>query len=119
MRGNLRGVSEGVLEALARGLQLDEAERAHLFDLARAAGPMSRPRRRSAAQRVQRIIDAMTEAPALVQNGRRDILAANRLGFALYSEMDLAPGRRTGSAPGTTPSRCCAPRPAVIRTTGT
>ena len=52
-RGNLRGVSEGVLEALARGLQLDEAERAHLFDLARAAGPTSRrappPLRRSSA----------------------------------------------------------------------
>src|SRR4051812_11155475 len=52
-RGNLSGVSEGVLEALALGLQLDEAEHAHLFDLARAAGPVSRPRRRSAAQRVR------------------------------------------------------------------
>jgi transcriptional regulator with XRE-family HTH domain len=101
-RGNLRGVSEGVLEALARGLQLDEAERAHLFDLARAAGPLSRPRRRSAAQRVrpsvQRIIDAMTDAPALVQNGRGDVLAANRLGLALYSEMDLAPPRPANHA---------------------
>jgi len=96
-RGNLRGVSEGVLDALARGLQLDEAERAHLFDLARAAGPMPRPRRRPARQRVrpsvQRILDAMTDAPAIVQDGRLDIFAANRLGFALYSEMDLAPGR--------------------------
>ena len=96
-RGNLRGVSESVLEALARGLQLDEAERAHLFDLARAAGPMPRPRRRPAKQRVrpsvQRILDAMTGAPAIVQDGRLNILAANRLGLALYSEMDLAPGR--------------------------
>lgn len=96
-RGNLRGVSESVLEALARGLQLDEAERAHLFDLARAAGPMPRQRRRPAKQRVrpsvQRILDAMTDAPALVQDGRLDIFAANRLGFALYSEMGLAPGR--------------------------
>ena len=40
-RGNARGVSESVLEAFARALQLDEAERAHLFDLARAA-PMRR-----------------------------------------------------------------------------
>jgi transcriptional regulator with XRE-family HTH domain len=96
-RGNLRGVSESVLEALARGLQLDEAERAHLFDLARAAGPMRRPRRRPAKHHVrasvQRILDAMTDAPAIVQDGRLNILAANRLGFALYSEMDLAPGR--------------------------
>jgi transcriptional regulator with XRE-family HTH domain len=99
-RGNLRGVSEGVLEALARGLQLDDAERAHLFDLARAGGPAPPPRsrpRRAAKQGVrpsmQRILDAMTGAPAIVQDGRLNILAANRLGYALYSEMDLAPGR--------------------------
>jgi transcriptional regulator with XRE-family HTH domain len=88
-RGSLGGVSESVLEALARGLQLDDAERAHLFDLARAAQPVAlRPRRR-AQQRVrpsvQRLVDAMS-APALVQNGRLDILAANALGRALYSE---------------------------------
>src|SRR5439155_13163038 len=34
-RGNLSGVSETVLEALARVLHLDETERRHLFDLAR------------------------------------------------------------------------------------
>ena len=102
-RGDLRGVSEGVLEALARGLRLDEAERAHLLDLARAAGPTSPARRRRSAQprvrpSVQRIIDAMTHAPALVQDGRGDVLAANRLGYALYSEMDLAPGRPANHA---------------------
>ena len=101
-RGNLRGVSESVLEALARGLQLDEAERAHLFDLARAAGPTPPARRRPGKHRVrpgvQRILDALTGAPALVQNGRLDVLAANRLGFALYSEMDLAPGRPANHA---------------------
>jgi len=101
-RGNLRGVSEIVLEALARGLGLDEAERAHLFDLARAAGPLSGQRRRSTTTRVrpsvQRIIDAMTDAPALVQNARLDIFAANRLGYALYSEMDLTPGQPANHA---------------------
>jgi transcriptional regulator with XRE-family HTH domain len=93
-RGNLKGVSESVLEALARALQLDEAERAHLFDLARAAGPAARPRRRSARRirpSVQRILDAMTGAPAFAQNGRLDILAANSLGRALYSEMFADP----------------------------
>ena len=94
-RGNLRGVSEGVLEALARGLKLDDAERAHLLDLARAAGPVPRPRRRPAKQgvrpAVQRLLDAITGAPALVQDGRLNVLAANQLGLALYSEMDLAP----------------------------
>jgi len=95
-RGNLSGASESVLDAVARALQLDEAERVHLFDLARAAGP-GRTRRRSTPKQVrpsvQRILDAMTDAPALVQNGRLDILAANRLGRALYSELYLEPTR--------------------------
>ena len=40
----------------------------------------------------------MTTAPALVQNGRGDVLSANRLGYALYSEMDLAPGQPANHA---------------------
>src|SRR5687768_9042911 len=52
-RGDISGVSEGVLEALARALQLDDAERAHLFDLARAAGPMAKRRRRSAPKQIR------------------------------------------------------------------
>ncbi len=101
-RGNLRGVSQGVLDALARGLQLNDAEHAHLLDLARAAGPTSPARRRPAQHGVrpgvQRFIDAITEAPVLVQNGRGDVLAANRLGYALYSEMDLKPGQPANHA---------------------
>jgi transcriptional regulator with XRE-family HTH domain len=99
-RGNLSGASESVLDAVARALQLDEAERAHLFDLARAAGP-GRTRRRSAPKQVrpsvQRILDAMTHAPAFVQNGRLDILAANQLGYALYST-HVSPGRPANGA---------------------
>ena len=95
-RGNLKGVSETVLDALARGLRLDDAERAHLFDLARAAGPTTaRPRRRSpqlVRPSVQRILDSMA-TPAFAQNGRLDVLAANRLGRALYSEMFADPVR--------------------------
>ncbi len=101
-RGNVAGVSESVLEALARALQLDEAERAHLFDLARAQHTTSRPRRRRAPQRirpgVRRMLDAMTGAPALVRNGRMDILGANGLGCALYSEMYVDPRRPVNSA---------------------
>ncbi len=89
-RGNLHGVSEQVLDALARALQLDEAERTHLFDLARAASATPATRRRTAAQRVrpsvQRILD-LVGAPAWVRNARHDLLAANRLGYALYSEL--------------------------------
>jgi transcriptional regulator with XRE-family HTH domain len=96
-RGNMSGASESVLNALARALQLDDAERSHLYDLARAVTPRPSTRRRSASQRVrpglQRILDALYDVPADVRNGRRDILAANRLGYALYSEMYVDPAR--------------------------
>jgi transcriptional regulator with XRE-family HTH domain len=89
-RGNLRGVSEQVLDALARALQLDEAERTHLFDLARAANTTPTARFRTVSQRVrpsvQRILD-LVAAPAWVRNARHDLLAANRLGYGLYSEL--------------------------------
>jgi transcriptional regulator with XRE-family HTH domain len=88
-RGDARGVSDDVLDAIARTLQLDEAERAHLFDLFRAAATSRPARRRPSQERVrptvQRVLDSMTTVPAYVRNGRLDILAANRLGAALYS----------------------------------
>ena len=90
-RGNVSGVSELVLEALARALQLDDAERGHLFDLARAAGRagMASPRRpRPVKTRirpvVQRILDQIA-APATVRNARLDYIGANHLGRALYA----------------------------------
>jgi transcriptional regulator with XRE-family HTH domain len=89
-RGNAAGVSDAVLEALSRALQLDETERAHLFDLVRAAHPSPRRRRRGAQQRirptVQHMLDAMFGVPAFVRNGRLDLLCANRLFRALYSQ---------------------------------
>jgi transcriptional regulator with XRE-family HTH domain len=91
-RGDMNGVSDSVLEALARALQLDEAERAHLFDLARAVRPPTwAQRRRVSRQRVrpsvQHVLDGLTGAAAFVHNPRLDNLAANLLGYALYSEM--------------------------------
>jgi transcriptional regulator with XRE-family HTH domain len=90
-RGNLSGVSESVLEALARALQLDDAERAHLFDLARTANPVATARRRRPVPQrvrptVQRIIDTMG-APAIVRNSRLDYVASNALGRALYAPL--------------------------------
>jgi len=88
-RGNASGASEDVIEGVARALQLDEAERAHLFDLVRAANATSRTTRRRPTQErvrpvVQRILDSMA-VPAYVRNGRLDLLAANPLGRALYA----------------------------------
>ena len=90
-RGQVSGVSELVLEALARALQLDDAERAHLFDLARAAGRVgtvsprrSRPPKTRVRPVVQRLLDQI-EAPAIVSTVFGDYLAANTLGRALYA----------------------------------
>ncbi|HEX6355647.1 helix-turn-helix transcriptional regulator [Actinophytocola sp.] len=92
-RGALAGVSPSVLDAVARALRLDDAERAYLFDLSRAAdgtSAMVRPRRRKPKQwtphpSLRWTLDAITEGPAFVGNGRMDLLAANRLARAFYS----------------------------------
>jgi len=89
-RGNATNVSDSVLEALARALQLDDAERAHLYDLVRAANPVAPKPRRRAQQKVRpvvaRILDTIG-APAIVRNSRVDYLAANQLGRALYAPL--------------------------------
>lgn len=93
-RGNLAGASEGVLEALSAALQLDEAEREHLFALARTAGPgRNRPRPKTGAVRpvILTMLEAIVGAPAWVRNGRHDILAMNALGAALYSPILSSP----------------------------
>src|ERR1700722_8781925 len=91
-RGSLAGVSDGVLDAVAGALRLDEAERAHLFDLARAANDRAAGRRRRPARGTVRpslewMIDAMTGAAAFVVNSRQDLLAANQLGRAFYAPL--------------------------------
>ena len=99
-RGNLAGASESVLDALGRALQLDEAERAHLFDLARAANTTAAPRRRASGNRVRpgvRVLDAIT-APAWIRNGRADVLAVNTLGAALYAPVFDDPVRPANTA---------------------
>jgi transcriptional regulator with XRE-family HTH domain len=141
-RGDMSGVSQSVLEALARALELDDAERAHLFDLARAAQPSGAPpRRRQVKQRVRPevhwTLEAITGAAAFVGNARLDILAANELGRALFSELYAAPARPinsarfvfldpraetfyvTGSASPASASRSCAGPRVVTRTTAT
>ncbi|WP_051800963.1 helix-turn-helix transcriptional regulator [Streptomyces sp. NRRL F-525] len=96
-RGNAGGVSDSVLEALSRALRLDEAERAHLFALAHAAGTGTRTPARTPRPHVrpsiQRVLDSMSTTPAYVRNRRLDILATNRLGSALISPILATPGR--------------------------
>ncbi|MCZ4549207.1 helix-turn-helix transcriptional regulator [Gordonia rubripertincta] len=101
-RGTIAGASASVLDAIARALQLDDTERAHLLDLARAADgiPTSgRQRRRSSKPTAPRLslqwaLDSITDGVAFVRNQRQDLLATNELGKAFYSPI-LGDGGRT------------------------
>jgi transcriptional regulator with XRE-family HTH domain len=101
-RGNARGVSESVLDAVSQALRLDDAEHDHLLDLARAANAERPPRRTVTPQRVprsiQRLVDSMDGVPAFVRNGRMDYLHANPLAQALYSGAFSDPVRPVNSA---------------------
>jgi len=95
-RGNLGGASQSVLDAVANALQLDEAERAHLHDLARTASTRAgtgRIARATVRPQVQWLLDSMTGTAAYVRNARIDILATNTLGRALYAPVFEMPGR--------------------------
>ncbi|WP_449386164.1 helix-turn-helix transcriptional regulator [Cellulomonas soli] len=107
-RGNLAGVSEEVLEALTEALQLDEAERGHLFDLARTANASGAARSRARRAptpvlrpAVQRILDSL-DAPAFVRNACLDVVGTNLLARALYAPLydspSCAPGEPVNSA---------------------
>jgi len=102
-RGNLAGASESVLDGVARALQLDDAERAHLFDLARAAQPTPARNRRTPGATtvpasVKQVLDAIADAPAWVRNARHDLLAANALARALYAPLLADPRRPANNA---------------------
>lgn len=99
-RGNLAGVSDTVLDAIAGALQLDEAEREHLRDLARAANASPTASRAPRTPRgsvdrlrpsIQRLVDAVTEAPVVIRNQYFDYVAFNALGRALYAPVFADP----------------------------
>jgi transcriptional regulator with XRE-family HTH domain len=96
-RGSLAGVSASVLDAIARALQLDDAERAHLLRLAHQANgsnallrPSRRPRQWTVRPSLQWSLDAIT-TPAILVNLRQDLIAANHLGRAMYSDLYADP----------------------------
>ncbi|MEV7797114.1 helix-turn-helix transcriptional regulator [Streptomyces sp. NPDC087512] len=106
-RGDIAGVSPSVLEALARALRLDDAERAHLVNLAQAADgsdTLTHPRRRRTKEQwkphrsLQWVLDAVTAGPAFVRNGRMDVLAANPLFRAFYTDLYATPGNQENLA---------------------
>lgn len=103
-KGDLTGVSDEVLDALARTLRLDEDENAYLYDLARSAQRPARARPTSRAQTavpqpVQLLIDSMSTTPVIALSRRLDVLAANALGRALFDVVYASPTRRSAASP--------------------
>ncbi|GAA3219860.1 helix-turn-helix transcriptional regulator [Actinocorallia longicatena] len=94
-RGKLSSASDGVLDGVARALHLDDAEREHLFEIARRTPPTSAPRRRTAARKIrpelQHMLDAITDAPAWIRNDRHDLLAADDVAAMLRAEAGRHP----------------------------
>ena len=142
-RGQIAGASTGVLDALARALQLDETERAHLLDLARAADgiPTSgRPRRRTPSKAASRLslqwtLEAITGRGRVRPGPAAEPDRDEHSGRAFYSPVIgdsgrtpnlarfqfLDPAARTSTPTGTCSPRCvsasCAPKRAATRTT--
>ena len=90
-RGDATGVSESVIDGIARALRLDDAEHAHLHgpDPGPPA-PAAKTRRRRAGHTtvrptIQRMVDSMHLSPAVVLNGRLDMITANTLGRAMFA----------------------------------
>ena len=97
-RGNLQGVSDSVLDAIGRALQLDPAEQEHLRDLSQHQNETPRRADRvvpvaAVRPELQYLLDVVTDAPAMIINNRQDIVAANALGFAMHSDLVAAPAR--------------------------
>lgn len=102
-RGTIAGASASVLDAISEALQLNDTERAHLLDLARAADgiPTSgRSRRRGITRNpalrpsLQWALRSITDGPAFVRNAHQDMVATNDLGRAFYSPV-IGDGGRT------------------------
>lgn len=101
-RGNLAGVSESVLAAVSRALQLDEAEHGHLFALAQKSAGKPPGKRRPAPSKIrpnlQAVLDAMPGIPAWIRNARHDFLAGNEMARALYAPVIASPGQPPNTA---------------------
>ena len=88
--------SDGVLDAVARALDLDAAGRAHLGHLVGAPGGRNRraaPTLQRARPGLRRLMEALDGQPALLLGRRTDVLAGNRMAAALFTDFERLPAR--------------------------
>ncbi|HWB65729.1 MAG TPA: helix-turn-helix transcriptional regulator [Mycobacteriales bacterium] len=84
-------VSDQVLEAISRTLLLDPHERSHLFTLAGSAVTAVAAEHDSIAPEVHALLAKLHPYPAVVTNGRYDLLAYNAAYLALVGDLDALP----------------------------
>lgn len=88
--------SAAVLATLARALRLDEDQQSYLYEIAGKTD--ARPRRRRPAQQVRpamrRLLDQLTETPAIVLGRRMDVLAWNPAAAVLFTDFRHVPTAR-------------------------
>ncbi|WP_411343137.1 helix-turn-helix transcriptional regulator [Paenibacillus sp. WLX1005] len=84
-------VSIEVLESVARALQLNSAERKHMFLLAHRQSPpqQEKPQTRVSLE-LQRLIDSMEYTPASIMDTKMNIIARNQANF-IFEENKLTP----------------------------
>jgi len=93
-RGRAGHVPAAVLDAVARALRLDDRERADLHALARSAVTRRRPMRpQQVRPGLLRVLDTLTDVPALILGRRMDVLAANPLASAFFADFGALPRR--------------------------
>ena len=87
--------SASALATLSRALRLGEDQQTYLYELAGKANDRPRRRRRPEQARptVRRLLDQLTETPAIVLGRRMDILAWNPGAAALYTDFAAIPAR--------------------------
>jgi transcriptional regulator with XRE-family HTH domain len=86
-QGRERNPSPQVLNALGAALRLDDDARSHLFRLAELIPrPTAEPSSERADPELLELLDGWPDNPALVLGRAYDVLAGNRLGYALFEE---------------------------------
>jgi transcriptional regulator with XRE-family HTH domain len=90
--------SEAVLDAIARALRLDDAERAHVSDLSRPVRRRRTPPPERVRPELRRLVDGLHEMPALVMGRRMDVLAWNALAAALLADWGAIPREQRNTA---------------------
>lgn len=83
--------SDAVLTALSRALRLTSGERDHLFHLAGESPPPAGALSTSVRPSVLRLMDRLTDLPAMLLDAKGDVLAWNPLAAALLGDFSAWP----------------------------